>query len=48
MKHPSAACSLFSTSVKKWYLQEKCPANWFVKTREGVRGETGTEMSSFF
>ena len=45
---PRAACSLFSTSAKKLSLQEKCPANWFVKKREGVRGETGTEISPFF
>lgn len=48
IKHPRAACSLFSTSVKKSSLQEKCPANWFVKTREGVRRETGREISLFF
>ena len=26
----------------------ECPANWFVNMREGVRGETGREISPFF
>lgn len=47
-QHPRAARSLFSTSVKKLSFREKCPANWFVKMREGVRGETGREISLFF
>lgn len=47
-QHPRAARSLFSTSVKKLSFREKCPANWFVKMREGVRGETGRDISLFF